>query len=107
PRLLRPRPDGPAHLPGGVDAGVRDRRRRDPALRRVRGLTMDTPLEFPAAPAPLPWLWRAISSLGFLRRLVGIPEERAGASRPARAPASFDWDGPDTSLTQAELEVLK
>ena len=20
---------------------------------------------------------------------------------------SFDWDGPDTSLTQAELEVLK
>jgi hypothetical protein len=71
---------------------------------------MDTPLEFPAAPAPLPWLWRAISSLGFLRRLMGIPEERTGASSAARAPASarsFDWDGPDTSLTQAELEVLK
>jgi hypothetical protein len=71
---------------------------------------MDTPLELPAAPAPLPWLWRALSSLGFLRRLVGIPAERSGASSPARAPAgvrSFDWDGSDTSLTQAELEVLK
>ena len=71
---------------------------------------MDTPLEFPAPPAPLPWLWRAISSLGFLRRVVSIPEEQSGASSPARAAASvrsFDWDGPDTSLTQAELEVLK
>jgi hypothetical protein len=71
---------------------------------------METPLELPAAPATSPWLWRAISSLGFVRRILGIPEEESASSSPARRPGSlgsFDWDGPDTSLTQAELEVLK
>jgi hypothetical protein len=57
-------------------------------------------------------VWRAISSLRFVRRLVGIPDERIAPSSAARAPgrlgsSTFDWDGPDTSLTQAELEVLK
>jgi hypothetical protein len=71
-----------------------------------------TPLEIPAVPAPLPWLWRALSSLGFLRRLLGFSEEHPVTSSRAResvslGSSSFDWDGPDSSLTQAELEVLK
>jgi hypothetical protein len=72
---------------------------------------MDTPLEFPAAPAPVPWFWQALISVPFLRRVLGIPEERSGRSSAARGPVgvgrSFDFDGPDASLTQAELEVLK
>ena len=72
---------------------------------------MPTPLAIPSAP-PLPWVWRAISSLRFLRTLLGIPGQRPAVASAARAPVSlgltsFDWDGPDTSLTQAELEVLK
>jgi hypothetical protein len=61
---------------------------------------------------PVSWVWRAISSLRFFRRLLGTSKEQPGLASAARAPvrlglSTSDWDGPDTSLTQAELEVLK
>ena len=73
---------------------------------------MDAPLSMPSEPAPVPSVWRVLSSLRVVRRLLGIPEEGAppaGAPRVQPIPGlgRFDWDGPDTSLTQAELEVLK
>ena len=72
---------------------------------------MAAPLSMPADPIPVSVVWRAISSLRFVRRLLGIPGEK-GQSTAAHPPGRldstvFDWDGPDTSLTQAELEVLK
>ena len=60
---------------------------------------MATPLSIPAAPIPVPALWRAITSVRVVRRLLGIQEEMS-------AVASADRDV-DTSLTQAHLEVLK
>ena len=73
---------------------------------------MAAPVSMPSVPTAVPSVWRAISSLRFLLRLRGIPNEQLPLASPARAPVSlgpstFDWDGPDTSLTQAELEVLK
>ena len=73
---------------------------------------MTAPLSMPSGAAPVSPVWRAISSLRFLRRFLGIPEERPAQASPARASprsdlGTTDWDGPDTSLTQAELEVLK
>jgi len=70
---------------------------------------MDTPLPMPADPTPVPSLWRAISSLRVVRRLLGIPDEVAGRTGApvGRGLGTIDWDEPDTSLTQAELEVLK
>ena len=73
---------------------------------------MAAPLSMPSAAAPISWVWRAISSLRFFRRLLGIPEARPDLASAGRAPVcsdlgTTDWDGPDTSLTQAELEVLK
>jgi hypothetical protein len=73
---------------------------------------MAIPLSLPSHPTPVSTVWRAISSLHFVRRLLGIPEEKPAPADAGRAPARFglgtyDWDGPDTSLTQAELEVLK
>ncbi len=71
---------------------------------------MDAPLSIPADPTLVSSVRRAISSLRLVRRLLGIPEEKPALASVARTPASlrsFDWDGPDTSLTQAELEVLK
>jgi uncharacterized protein YndB with AHSA1/START domain len=66
----------------------------------------------PSGAAPVSSVWRAISSLRFFRRLLGMPEDQPALANAARAPVRFghgtsDWDGPDTSLTQAELEVLK
>jgi hypothetical protein len=60
---------------------------------------MDTPLSIPAYPIPVSPVWRAITSLRVVRRLLGIPEEKS-------AVVSADPDV-DTSLTQAHLEVLK
>jgi len=60
---------------------------------------MATPLAIPAAPVPLSPLWRAITSLSVVRKVLGIPEERS-----AVVSAAHDED---TSLTQAHLEVLK
>jgi hypothetical protein len=70
---------------------------------------MDAPLSIPSDPTLVSSVWRAISSLHLVRRLLRIPEEKPALASAARAPSlrSFDWDGPDTSLTQAELEVLK
>ena len=73
---------------------------------------MATPLSMPADPVPVSAVWRAISSLRLVRRLLGMAKDRSAGGTAARAPAHlgstpFDWDGPDTSLTQAELEVLK
>ncbi|HET9157886.1 MAG TPA: hypothetical protein VFN91_14535 [Myxococcaceae bacterium] len=73
---------------------------------------MATPLSSPAAPIPVSPIWRIITGLPLVRRLLGVPEEQSALADRARAsahlgPATFDWDGPDTSLTQAELEVLK
>ena len=73
---------------------------------------MTTPVSMPSIPTAVPPVWRAISGLRFVRRLLGLPEEGPALASTARAPlssglATFDWDGPDTSLTQAELEVLK
>jgi len=62
---------------------------------------MDAPLSMPSDPTRVWSVWRAISSLSFVRRLLGIPDEKSALARAAR-----DLD-PDTSLTQAELEVLK
>ena len=75
---------------------------------------MAAPVSMPSLPTPtaVPSLWRAISSLRFLRGLRGFRNEQLPPASPARAPvglglSTFDWDSPDTSLTQAELEVLK
>jgi hypothetical protein len=73
---------------------------------------MATPLSIPAGAAPVSSVWRAISSLRFFRRLLGIAEDPPTRASAASAPGrlglgNYDWDGPDTSLTQAELEVLK
>ncbi len=73
---------------------------------------MAAPLSMPSGAAPLSSVWRAISSLRFLRRFLGIPVEQPALASAARAPVcvdlgTADWDGPDTSFTQAELEVLK
>jgi hypothetical protein len=70
------------------------------------------PLSMPSGVAPVSSVWRAISSLRLLRRFLGIPEEQPARASAAESPGrlglgAFDWDGPDTSLTQAELEVLK
>jgi len=78
----------------------------------VGRLIMATPLSMPADSTSVSAVWRAISSLRFVRRLLGIPEEKGALASDAHAPgrfgsSTFDWDGPDTSLTQAELEVLK
>ena len=62
---------------------------------------MDAPLSMPSHPTPVSSVWRTISSLRFLRRLLRIPEEE-----PALVSAALDPEV-DTSLTQAELEVLK
>ncbi len=73
---------------------------------------MAVPLSMPSAAAPVSSVWRAISRLPIVHRLLGIQRERAPRASAARAPAGLglstsDWEGPDTSLTQAELEVLK
>ena len=60
---------------------------------------MDAPLSIPADPTLVSSVWRAISSLRLVRRLLGIPEEKSALASDAR--------DVDTSLTQAELEVLK
>lgn len=71
---------------------------------------MDAPVSMPSVPTLVGSVWRAISSLHLVRRLVGIRGDEPAPASAARAPVSlrsFDWDGPDTSLTQAELEILK
>ena len=60
---------------------------------------MTAPVSILSDPPPVSAVWRAISSVRLVRRLLGIPEEKA-----AQASAARDVD---TSLTQAELEVLK
>jgi len=60
---------------------------------------MDAPLSMPSDP-PLVWtVLRAIVPLRSLRRLLRIREEERALASAARER--------DTSLTQAELEVLK
>lgn len=73
---------------------------------------MATPLSLPAGAVPASPVWRAIFRLRLVRRLLGIPEEKGALASAAHAAgrlgsSTFDWEGPDTSLTQAELEVLK
>ena len=73
---------------------------------------MATPLSFPASAVPVSPVWRAIFRLRLVRRLLGIPGEKgalASAAHPSArlGSSTFDSEGPDTSLTQAELEVLK
>jgi hypothetical protein len=70
------------------------------------------PLSMHSGAAPVSSVWRAISSLRFFRRFLGFPEELPALASAAGAAVRLglgtsDWDGPDTSLTQAELEVLK
>jgi hypothetical protein len=70
------------------------------------------PLSMPSGAVPISSVWRAISGLRFFRRLLGMPEDQPALASTSRAPVrsghgTSDWDGPDTSLTQAELEVLK
>lgn len=60
---------------------------------------MATPLSIPAAPIPVSPLWRTITGLPIVRRLLGIVEERSAVASAV--------DDVDTSLTQAHLEVLK
>ena len=60
---------------------------------------MATPLSIPAAPIPISPIWRTITSLPFVRRLLGVAEEKSAVASVA--------DDVDTSLTQAQLEVLK
>jgi hypothetical protein len=73
---------------------------------------MAIPLSLPSHPTPVSTVWRAISSLRIVRRLLGIMEEKTAPAGAGHGPvgvglSTSDWDGPDTSLTQAELEVLK
>jgi len=69
---------------------------------------MATPLSMPAVPTAVPSLWRGLSGLRFLRRLLGMANDQPAPANHAREGlGTFDWDEPDTSLTQAELEVLK
>ncbi len=73
---------------------------------------MAAPLSIPSGAAPVSSVRRAISSLRFFRRLLGIPEAQLALASAAPAPVrlglgTYDWGGPDTSLTQAELEILK
>ena len=67
---------------------------------------MAAPLSMPSDPTRVWSVWRAISSLSFVRRLLGIPEEESALASAARG-LDTSFTGPDTSLTQAELEVLK
>ena len=60
---------------------------------------MATPLSIPAASIPVSPIWRTITSLPFVRRLLGIREEQSAVASAAREV--------DTSLTQAHLEILK
>jgi len=60
---------------------------------------MAASLSMPADPTPVSSVWRAVSSLRFLSRLLGIGERKWTLTSTAR--------NADTSLTQAELEVLK
>src|SRR5262249_46759993 len=103
----RPRPGRRHPSPEPVDAGARSRRRG-----RVRGLTMDAPLYIPSTRTPASSYWRGISIRSLVRKLLGIREEKQTLASTGRGVASlgsaaFDWDDPDTSLTQADLEVLK
>ena len=73
---------------------------------------MTTPFAVPSDGTPVSSLWRAFSSLRSLRRLLRIAKEESAVASALRAPVHLrlgtsDRDGPDTSLTQAELEVLK
>ena len=73
---------------------------------------MTAPFAVPSDGTLVSSLWRAISSLGFLRRLLGIAKDESALASALRAPVhvrlgTSDGEGPDTSLTQAELEVLK
>lgn len=73
---------------------------------------MTAPVSMPSGSTLVSSLWRALVSLRFSLRLRGNAKERGSEARTRFAPGSlgatsFDWDGPDTSLTQAELEVLK
>jgi len=60
---------------------------------------MAAPLSVPADPIPFTAVWRALSTLRLVRRVLGIPEEKNAVASDACEV--------DTSLTQAELEVLK
>lgn len=61
---------------------------------------MNAPVSIPADPPPVSLVWLAVSAVRFLRRVLWAREgERAVASAPR--------DDEDTSLTQAELEILK
>lgn len=73
---------------------------------------MAAPLSMPSDVTPVSSVWRALSGLRLLRRLLGVSKEQPDPASAQRAPVRLglgtsDWDGPDTSLTQAELEVLK
>lgn len=73
---------------------------------------MTTPFAVPSDGTPVSSVWRAISRLRFFRGLLGIQKEQPARASADPAPgrpglSTSDWDGPDTSLTQAELEVLK
>src|SRR5215469_4466534 len=107
-RPRRPRPGGRPPSRERIPAGSLG----DRGGGRVRGLTMAAPFAVASDPPCAPLVWRPGSSLRFLRRLLGISEEKPALARAARAPVNsglrtFDWDEPDTSLTQAQLEVLK
>jgi len=60
---------------------------------------MAASLSMPADPNPASSVWRVVFSLRFLSRLLGIAERK-------HALASVSHNA-DSSLTQAELEVLK
>ena len=73
---------------------------------------MDTSLPLPADPAAVSWVWRVVSSFRLLKRLLPIRERTPDLARADRGSVSdrlgsFDFEGPDTSLTQAHLEILK
>lgn len=64
---------------------------------------MDAPLTIPS-PSPFALaVWRTVSGLPVLRRFLRVPEDERVL---ARAAPDAD-DDPDTSLTQAHLEILK